>query len=427
MLAPVTEIFFLKGLPVLRHIPFLNRVPGVRGLAKVCNIDFPHAERQQLKNVAGNHMATFFLPNHPEFFTDWMIDKYVLARISPNAACWAAGSIVNGMGKIMQRFWLNNNLIAQIPGRSRQGKQYSVKAALAGQGVLLHPEGRVSWFGNSISPLFSGAAEMAIDACIKGSAVSAGFQSWLAPVIWKLRFMIDVKDNLLDECRYIEERLELQPWVSHCPARRVYMIYHQLAQRDYGEIMCNGDSPADFHLVQLRDGIVEESRKKLADIISFAGGDQIALIRAIRKWLCARNTDDSGYALVKRIFGIYECWLKLKICAFIDPAISQEGIAEHLKRIRADFCGGSIRDCMNQYIPQAAGSRSAHIRTVDPVAIHDLLHHNNKPDPAQIMGTVRQSMQKRLNNLVAELEQKSPSLKVSSPFYVNSGLYHFDG
>ena len=71
--------------------------------------------------VCGPGKATFIAPNHPEFFTDWMIDKEISARVSPLAAAWATHVVVNGIGWLAQKFWLANNLIAQIPGNSAAG------------------------------------------------------------------------------------------------------------------------------------------------------------------------------------------------------------------------------------------------------------------------------------------------------------------
>ena len=418
LMAPVSELVFLRGLPGLRKLPFLRNIPGIRGLAKVSDIDFPVEDQRQLKQLHGNNSATFFLPNHPEFFTDWMIDKYVLSRIAPRAACWAAGSIVNGMGALMQRFWLNNNLIAQLPGQSVQAKQYSVNSALKGEGVLLHPEGRVNWFNNTISPLFTGAGEMALAAHKNALTGNADFQTWLAPIIWKLRFKDDVSSKLLDECEYISSRLQLQLSGVKCPARCAYEIYHQLAVRDYFEMIHSNDSFADMHLSELRNRILDKACTQLAAIFSCEDNQRSRIIRTARRWLAENKHDDFNYKTVKRACSLYQRWMNLNECAFMDSNISQEETAEHLKRIRADFCQSSFRDRMANLVPQAAGNRMAYIRAVKPVAIHDLLVDNASLDPSSIMKKVRQSMQDKLDSLVWELEQTSPSLKVSNPFYL---------
>ena len=83
----------------------------------------------------------FITPNHPEFFTDWMLDKELAARYAPMMANWATHDIVNGMGRWGQKFWLANNLIAQVPGDTEQALAYSIDTAATGTPVLLHPEG----------------------------------------------------------------------------------------------------------------------------------------------------------------------------------------------------------------------------------------------------------------------------------------------
>ena len=37
---------------------------------------------------------------------------------------------------------------------------------------------------------------------------------------------------------------------------------------------------------------------------------------------------------------------------------TQEGLAEHIKRIRNDYCKGTLRDTLNRFVPQPAGPRT---------------------------------------------------------------------
>ena len=73
----------LKGIPVLRDLPPFNKVPPFRGLANVRHLDFPAADEARLAAVCGAGKATFITPNHPEFFTDWMIDKEIICAGQP--------------------------------------------------------------------------------------------------------------------------------------------------------------------------------------------------------------------------------------------------------------------------------------------------------------------------------------------------------
>lgn len=417
LMSPITEWLFLCGLPILRDVPLIKKIPGVSGLAKVRYVDFPLEEQHRLKKLTGKNSAVFFLPNHPEFLTDWMIDKYLLTRISPEAACWAAGNIVNGMGRTMQRFWLSNHLIAQLPGHSQQGKDYSVEAAVAGKGVLLHPEGRVSWFTKAISSVYPGAAEMAVNAYAAGSAGVTGFQSWLAPVVWKFRFISDVKSGLLDECRYLERRLQLRASRDACPARRVYDIYCGLAVRDYHQITGRETSVSNRHLVDMRDDIIKTACKKLGKIVSSRCGDRLKIIKSAKQWLASCHPSDGDYGTVRRTLCLYQRWTKLANCAFTDMLISQEQIAGHLKRLRADFCNHNLKDRLANMFPRPVGSRTVHIRAVNPTAVHDLVNGDAMPDPDGIMVTVRHAMQHKLDRLVDELEYTRPARNAVNPFY----------
>ena len=193
----------------------------------------PQADPARLKQTIGPDTATFVTPNHPEFFTDWMLDKEVLARVAPLAACWATHTVVNGLGGAAQWFWLKNNLIAQIPGAGgAAGRAHSVAWALKGHGVLLHPEGQVGWHGDWIAPLFPGAIEMAAEAGVELARRGKG-TAFVAPVVWKLKFQGDASVGLAREMAYIEQRLGLarrEPATS--TARRLHDAYMQLLARD---------------------------------------------------------------------------------------------------------------------------------------------------------------------------------------------------
>ncbi len=132
-------------MTVVNRVVMLKGFAGLRGVSDVPTIDFPQAEQSRLAAVCGPSMATFVTPNHPEFFTDWMLDKEISARVCPRAAFWATNGVVNGLGLAAQKFWLANNLIAQIPGNSEPAREHSVAWALKGHVVLLHPEGAVGW------------------------------------------------------------------------------------------------------------------------------------------------------------------------------------------------------------------------------------------------------------------------------------------
>ncbi len=261
----VNRWLMLGGVPVLRSIP----LPGLRGFADIREWDYPADDQARLKALCGQGRATFIVPNHPEFFTDWMIDKEVLSRAAPLAACWATHGVVNGLGNLAQKFWLANNLIAQIPGDGGGARAHSVAWASKGHGVLLHPEGSVGWHANHVAPLFAGAAEMALEAMAAGRAEDAAFQSHIAPIVWKLAFLGDVSAGLARECAYVEKRLNIATPAGSGPAQRIYLIYSALLTRDEMALGLTGGESAPF---RERQKLVKDAvQSKMADIIWYRG------------------------------------------------------------------------------------------------------------------------------------------------------------
>ena len=128
--------------------------------------------------------------------------KYICGKYAPQTACWATHEVVNGMGPKMQKFWLNNNLVAAIPGSgNEEAKQYSIESALRGDGVLLHPEGKVNWTSDYVQKIFPGCIEMA-------KKVAEKKTTYLVPIVWKLKFKKNIEPRLHKEVNYIEKYFE---------------------------------------------------------------------------------------------------------------------------------------------------------------------------------------------------------------------------
>ncbi len=51
--------------------------------------------------------------------------------------------------------------------------------------------------------------------------------------------------------------------------------------------------------------------------------------------------------------------------------MTQEELAEHIKRIRNDYCKGTLRDTVNRFVPRPAGPRTAIIRVPEAIAMHE--------------------------------------------------------
>lgn len=410
----VNRIVMLKGLPGLRDLPLINRVPGIRGIANVRTIDFPDADQARLAAVCGPGNATFVVPNHPEFFTDWMIDKEIAARTFPKAAFWATNGVVNGLGTLAQRFWLANNLIAQIPGNSEPAREHSIDWALKGHSVLLHPEGGVGWHGDYVAPLMTGAAEMAVEALGRSGQAKSDLRVWLAPVVWKLVFQRDVEPELLRECGYVEGRLRVD---TAGPAltlpQRIFRIYDTLLSRDEDEMRLasrNGTAfPARHHalVVSLQAALTE-----LAAIDATRITPDETVRRARRKMRQLKDDDPQTAKRIRTLADMLARNLRLGDFAFSGETVTQEALAEHLKRIRNDYCSGSLRDTMNRFLPQPAGPRTAYIRVPEPISVNAFDGTAEK-----MMAELRDRMQAALDEINASLRARGAFRDYPNPFH----------
>lgn len=357
-MTPVNRAFMLKG------------ILGLSGVCDIRVIDFPASEQAKLASVCGDGRATFIAPNHPEFFTDWMLDKEISARVCPRAAFWATNGVVNGLGKLAQKFWLANNLIAQIPGNSEAARQHSVAWALKGNVVLLHPEGAVGWHGNHVAPLMPGAVEMAREALKRGRQADPGFRAFVAPVVWKLAFQRDVEPGLLGECAYAEERFGIGPGEGLSLPRRVCRLYETLLERDEADLGADtapGSSFAERHGV-----VVKAACERLAGLLGLdkPAPEPAELLRVARRTLRDTKTDPHA-PQIKAAIDRLALNLRLGSYAFEGEAVTQEELAEHIKRLRNDHCKGTFRDTLNRYVPRPAGPRTAIIRVPEPIALHE--------------------------------------------------------
>lgn len=402
----------LHGVPGLRDLWPLSRVPGVRAIANVRQLDFPAADMERLKAVCGPGRATFITPNHPEFFTDWMIDKEILWRVAPMAASWATHGVVNGTGALMQRFWLANNLIAQIPGNSDPARRHSVAWAAKGHCVLLHPEGAVGWHNDHVAPLMPGAVEMAAQALQLGRQDDPAFRAFVAPIVWKLVFLRDAEDGLRREAAYVERRLGIDPGSAVSSADRVFHIYDALMRR---EAEARGLAAAgSLSLKQRHAALVGVAGEQLARTVGTTyAGDDADLLRAVRRWLRHHEDADREAArTVKMLSAGFSRLLRLGPFAFESPEITQEQIAEHLKRIRNDYCKGTLRDTTNAFMPQPVAPRRAIVRVPEPIEIA-----SPDIDVEATTKVLRDRLQKALDAINGGLRTSGAFRTASNPFF----------
>ncbi len=419
----LNRIMMLQGVPILRNLWPFRLIPGIRPIADVREFDFPQVDLDRLRALCGPGRATFIAPNHPEFFTDWMIDKELLWRAAPMAAAWATHTVVNGLGGLMQKFWLANNLIAQIPGNSEPSQKLSVEWAAKGHGILLHPEGAVGWHNDFVADLKPGAIEMAAEALELGRKSNPAFRAFVVPVVWKLVFLEDAEQGLLSEAAYVEDRLNVEPpRNSASSAGHVFHIYDTLLARD-----------AAKYGVAVPAASLRERREKIATVIeqrlaaAVGAPDKVgrgSLMRLGRRWI-RENKASADLAALSKVRALSDDLariIRLGDFAFEDRRITQEQVAEHLKRLRNDYCTGTIRDSINRLLPQPVAPRRAIIRVAEPIEITDPAV-NVEAGVAEL----RRRLQSALDAINDELASQGAVRHYPNPFRADIPVRAMDG
>lgn len=418
-LAPVNRVLCLKGVPGLRDAPLLRRIPGLRGLTDIVTMDLPAAEEGRLKASVGPQRATFITPNHPEFFTDWMLDKEVLSRVAPMAASWATNTVVNGLGKAAQSFWLKNNLIAQIPGAAgASGRAHSVEWALAGHGVLLHPEGNVAWHGDRVAPLFPGAVEMAAEAAARAAMDGRDIRGIVAPVVWKLLFLRDERRALEAEMAYVETKLRLGKPKDGAPLpERILAAYRQLLHRDAAkwEVALHSGTFA-----QASARLTSALSERLAGRLAGGAGQHPAggqLLRHAERWL--RSDAPSPHKdEVRKLLADMRRLGRFHPDIYPGSTLTQEHVAENIKRLRNDYCRGALKDTMNAFVPRPAGPRRAIIRVPEPIDVTAEIAAGGLQEgaAARLSEELRRRMQASLDAINATIDAEGGSIRYANPF-----------
>jgi hypothetical protein len=430
VLGPVNRVLCLGGIPGLRDVPGLRKLPLVRGLTDIREIDLPKEDADRLKLAVRPETAAFLTPNHPEFFTDWMLDKEILDRVAPLSACWATHTVVNGLGGLAQSFWLKNNLIAQIPGAAgAEGRAHSVRWAVTGHGVLLHPEGQVGWHGDWVGPLFPGAVEMAAEAGRELGTLGGQRAAYVVPLVWKLKFQRDAAAGLGRELEYVERRLGLEPADRGMAAsQRVHAIYSGLLARD--EAIWNGTvSTGSYGARQTRLlGILgDELTQRLVMHGAQLPADPKDLAHVLRtgdRWLRTADPKHRYRDAIRRLVRDTRRLMRFRPDIYPHAELTQEQIAESIKRLRNDYCEGTLRDTASRFVPRPVAPRTAYVRVPEPINISALLKGRQSLERAETDGVVadlRMRLQTAIDAINAEIEKLGPNrggfIREANPFF----------
>jgi hypothetical protein len=409
------------GIPVLSKIPGFHRLVGWIRACQIHEFDFPKEDLKALQNSINKESTGFLSPNHPEMMTDLMVDWAVGSRVSSRMAFWAARQFVNGP---LRPFWIRHNLIANT--KCRGPHDYSLESAVRGDGVMLHPEGGVWWTSDRIQPLFPGIASLSLraartlrdtqDASAQKRAV------YIAPVVWKYRFDSDVSAGLHREMNFIEKRLSLRSTTGLTIAERFAAIQWNVLLRN--EQAAGVPSPSEDGLsffqrqeqyfIALLEKLEEEynltSPLPVPTHKSSAEESQLLLYRN-RIFRIQKATDSLKSSrpdeFAKANAATNELMRVLGFSArdYNRESLTQEHVAESLKRLRQDLLQGSPFDFFRKWMPLPVGPRVVHVRACERVRVDLHIEAAETDKQAWIQDTlqrVRTSMQTRLDLLNQE-------------------------
>jgi hypothetical protein len=389
--------WLLEGIPVLRRIPLVRDLPLVRGYFKVRAIELPDVDRRRLLGAVSRETVAFLAPNHPEFATDWLIDKELSSIVAPRMASWADRGIV----ALAPRFWGMNNLIGSDGGA--EAKAYSIEWALAGEGVLLHPEGSVRWTNDVVHPLFAGVAQMAVAAARRTDR-----PVYIAPLVWKYRFVRDVSDGLHREMAAIERGLDL-PSMDGLPVAERFRVlqYSVLAIRmaHFGyrapldmDFFERQETFQGFLLAQLAPYRTSEPSESLERRLARIIRDIRRARHAIRH-ATSRDADVERRRLHADLERAEEAKRtgELTRALYGGETLTQEQIFECLKRTRDRLLRAGLRNRMAIMLPRPAGPRVVHVGVPEPVRVSPVEPHESQDYECRLLEQTRTRMQQTLD------------------------------
>ncbi|MEP6729590.1 MAG: hypothetical protein ABJE10_03075 [bacterium] len=415
LMGVVNRWFFLCGLPVLRLIPFVRDLPLVHGYFWIRAIDLPAADRRAFENAVNRGTVAFMGPNHPEFGTDWLIDKELSTLVAPRMASWADRGIVSAA----PGFWGMNNLVANDGGEA--AKDYSVAWAMKGEGVLLHPEGQVRWTNDRVHALFPGIAQMAMKAAARSDK-----PVYVVPLVWKYRFVGDVSGRMHREMRIIESGLGLARMDGALIADRFHALQTNLLAMRMSHFGCEpqvarGDFFAQQHAFQL-ELLGRFEQRYPADGMEHVDRRIARITRLISAELRALKGDHSATATARRA----ELNLEMEMAnevkrlgefsreVYGTPTLSQEQLFESLKRTRDRLLRGGWRNLLAIMLPRPFGPRVAHVGV--PEAIRVVATPRGVEYEAGLLELTRLRMQDKLDEINARIAPEVARFAHVNPF-----------
>jgi len=410
-LSPVSLNTFHAPQPRKRLIRLLAWVNDRVVLPRVARIRHIHlADEDASRLSSALQSPAVICPNHPEFFTDWMLDKWLGSRFDLLTASWADPEIVNGMGAAARRFWLANNLVAAVRGDELEAAlAYSAATLSRGHPVLIHPEGEVNWDNEALGALKGGCVQIAM----RGGAL-AKRTAVVVPVVWFIRFCEDATPGLQAELDYVQNRLGFRSSRLQGPAERMTELYGALLEREASRYeLSTGDAGQSF--LERFDIALASALTRLTEHWSA----HLSVDPAPTPWETARNwiraTRKRRADLptdLRHQIGTLERMLRLLPARGDKSHLTQEQVAERVKRLRSDWLNDTLRDQISRFVPRAAAAREVFMSVGEPVEVP-----LGGDDVDRPLGVLSERMRSAVESArQAGLDRLGPPVRYLNPF-----------
>ncbi len=437
LMGPINRLLVLQGVPGIRRLPWIWNLPIFRDLpnpgstAKVLEIDFPQSEIDKFRKYINPDTAAFIGPNHPEFWTDWSLDKYFADLISPKMAHWAWYGTVNA-NPFMQGFWLRNNLISNAPNGKEEAKRHAIDWAKLGHGNLLHPEGSVHWTANKVQTIFGGIIDLSLRTSQEFIEAGDPRPVYAIPMLSKYFFVEDVSSALAAEISRIEKKLGFGSDNRAKLEDRFFALQKRILtdrltsfeiQSAPAEI-----TPQNFFAAQKT--FQEELLSRLRGIYGERDGDLSTKLRAYEKEIkllrpADRSAQDEAskrrYKEETKLVAEIRRLETFQAEVYGTPTLTQEQIAETLKRIKRDLVNLTTMDGIRNMLPVAAGWRKVILRCGDPINVREQVErHRGEPKELvdELVIEFRKRMQAKLDELIAQSKSITDQFARPNPFAV---------
>lgn len=262
----------------------------------------------------------------------------------------------------------------------------------------------------------SGAVEMAVEAGRVLSARGGQSAAHVAPVVWKLKFQKDASAGLAREMDYVEKRLQLEPGTASTPvSERLHRAYTALLTRD--EAIWSGTATAGTY-GERQKRIQAVMQARLRDALDRHGApadpssDLGQMVRRGERWLRTVDRRHGYRDEVHRLVRDLKRLTRFRPSLYPHPELTQEQIAECIKRLRNDYCEGTLRDTASRFVPRPVAPRTAHIRVPEPINVSAVMKGRTTLERAEVDAIVtdlRSRMQASVDALNAQIADLPPT------------------